>query len=252
MTIARFEVPDWIRSVLICDPTDIWGNVVGMGLAELAAVLSPVNRFDRRGDVFFWDSFEHGLAGWQTTISGALSSVELSSTWALHGGFSAKLTSGSTFSRLACIYHRQYYPSATKLGLEFSVAIGGQLETVTWFIDLYTGTRHVFGGVRYNHYYSRLEYQDSSEVWQTLSSPVIAYAGDGLFHGGKLVVDPVTEKYVRFMFEKDERDMSTLDLYADDDDTAPYMSVQAYVNSLTGTNTTAYVDSVVITQNEPA
>ncbi len=252
MTIQKFEVPDWIRSVLIVDPTDIWGNVVGIGLNELIAVLSGAKRFDRRGSIFFYDTFEGGLSKWFTTCLGTNASAEVSSTYALFGGLSVKMVGGSDGGLSAKIFHRQYYPSASKLGLEFAFTVVSGADNIEWQIAIYTGTRVVYGLVKYDQNLTKLQYWNSASAWADLQTGVNLSTLTGVFHVGKLVIDPATEKYVRFLLGKDEYDMSALSCEATDDTTAPYMLVSAKVVSDSGQNATIYVDNVVLTQNEPS
>ena len=246
------EVPDFIRSAIIIDPRDIWGNLVTAGLGDVISALTPTKRFDKRGEVFFWDSFEHGLGSWFTTLLGTLASAEVSSAYALFGGFSVKMVGGSDGGLSAKIYHRQYYPSATKLGLEFAFTVVSGADNIEWQITIYTGTRVIYGLVKYDQNSTKLQYWSSAGAWADLQTGVNLSTLTGVFHVGKLVIDPATEKYVRFLLGKNEYDMGALGCEAVDDTTAPYMLVSAKVVSDSGQNATIYVDNVVLTQNEPA
>lgn len=252
MTIKRFEVPDWIRSVLICDPTDIWGNVVGMGLAELSAVLSPARRFDRRGNVFFVDTFEDGLGKWAKIVTGTGAAVEISTTYSLFGAFSAKATGGSDSTRYGGIQHRQYYPSATPLGFEIAFTLNELIEYIYWKMEAYTGTRWVRATVRWEQVTGALEYQDGAGVFQSLAADLWLSLQPENFHVAKTVFDPAGEKYLRFLSDNNEYDMSAIALLASDSSTAPYVLSSSWIVSESGQNAAVYYDDVVLTQNEPA
>ena len=252
MTIKRFSVPDYVRSVLICDPTDIWGNVVGIGLNELIACLTPAKRFDRRGEVIFVDNFEDGLGKWGTTTTGLLGAVAVSSTEALFGGLSAKLTGGSDSSRFAEIYYRIPPPPLSNLGLEFAVRPDVNVEYIDCYIDYYDGVTLYSGAISYDTVNEKWTYKTTAGAWVDFFTGAKMTAAEKLFHHCKLVIDPVGHKYVRALVSGEEKDMSTYDLYTDPDVTAPRVSILILVYSLAGYNAVGYVDSVIVTQNEPA
>ena len=252
MTIARFEVPDWIRSVLICDPTDIWGNVVGMGLAELAAVLSPTNRFDRRGDVVFWDSFEDGLGKWTAEISGANSAVEITSLNSRYGGLACKLTAHATAGDYAGISSAINLSQTTPIGLEYSFSQTlGNVYIELWLL-YFTGTKKFYGKVRYNRTTATLQYLNSLDVWTNLSTTLNLYASSDIAHTWKLVVDPSTGKYVRLLIDSNAFDLSAYSLLSANDTTEPAILPNLYLTNNSTTLRSIRVDDIIITQNEPA
>ena len=252
MVIKRFEVPDWVRSVLICDPTDIWGNVVGMGLAELAAILSPCHRFDKRGSVLFWDTFEDGLGAWRTTTEGTLAEVELSTSGAHYGAYSIKLTGGSTGAGNARIYREGPLPVKGKLGFEASFSKPSDIQDIDFHLEYWDGINHIDGIIRYNDVDLKLQYCDVDGAWQDIVSfPSFGY-GEWYFSTVKLVVDLVNGKYVRAMFNDVEYPLTDITPYTVLDSTAPSVGVGVMLHSRPGYNDVAYVDSCVLTQNEPA
>lgn len=251
MSPEPIEVPDWIRSVVILDPTDVWGNVVGMGLSGLAAILSGAKRFDYRGDAFFIDGFEHGMASWVPADDGEGAAVELSTTRVLFSGFSVKLTGGAEEDEYATIGHYQFYPSDSKLGFELAISIDGNLKYFEWGMVIYTGSRGVVGKVRYVYAAQKLQYRDSGGVYRDFPTTVRLGVTGEVFHAGKLVVDPVTEKYVRFLLNKNEYDMSTLACEGWGDELAPEVNVYGQAVSNGEGGAVVYVDNAVLTQNEP-
>lgn len=252
MTIQKFEVPDWIRSVLICDPTDIWGNVVGMGLAELSAVLSPAKRFDHRGSVIFIDTFEEGLSSCYSSTAGTLASVALFSGEARQGAFSAKLTGGSTLGRYAKIYYRLPLPPLSKIGVECSVRIVGNVEEIGIDVSYWDGTNEHYAALKYLPVSDKWQYCNSAGGYSDLLTSVKLNEIANLFHAAKLVFDPEANKYVRALISGQEVNMSAYGSLEVADNTAPMLEIWFTVKSETALNGVAYFDSIIVTVNEPA
>lgn len=252
MTIKKFEVPDYIRSVLICDPTDIWGNVVGIGLSELSAILTPCHRFDRRGSVFFWDTFDDGMGAWGTNLYGAGAAAELSTATSLHGPLSVELIGGSDGERLAKLNHGGLYPVEGKVGAEFSFSFDTDIDNIEFILRFLDGAYYIRGSVRYNHAEAKLQYNDSADAWQDIATSLTLVAVTTDFHTVKLVVDMVTRKYVRAMLDNTEYPLTDIALYTEISTDTPAMTTEVRLYSRAGYNDVAYIDSCVLTQNEPA
>ncbi len=252
MTIKHIEVPDWIRSVLILDPTDIWGNVVGMGLAELTACLSIAKRFDRRGNVIFLDTFEEGLSKCYSSLAGTLASVALFRGEARQGAFSAKLTGGSTLGRYAQIYYRLPLPPLSKIGVECSVRIVDAVEEIGIDVSYWDGTNEHYAALKYLPVSNKWQYCNSAGTWSDLLTAVKLNEIANLFHAAKLVFDPEADKYVRALISGQEVDMSAYGSVLEPDATDPMLEVWFKVKSESGLNGVAYLDSIIVTINEPA
>lgn len=252
MTIQKFEVPDWIRSVLICDPTDIWGNVVGMGLAELAATLSFTKRHDRRGNVYHVDGFEHGLSGCDTDLSGSGASVSLTSSETRSGSFAAKLTGGSTLTRYATVWYKLPLPPLCKIGVEVTFRLDSNVEYVLLFISYIDGTTEHQGYVRHDTANHKWQYVNSSGVWTDFLTGKQLLEIDYMFHLFKLVIDPNSNKYVRALVSGQEVDMSSYGLYTPTSSVMPHLWVEFFAYSEAGVNGVVILDNIIITINEPS
>ena len=64
-------------------------------LGELAVRLGSPVAYDRQGNVIYTESFENGLAGWDTDTSGAGASVDVSFGRGVHGAWAGRLVAGS-------------------------------------------------------------------------------------------------------------------------------------------------------------
>jgi len=73
-----------------------------------------------------------------------------------------------------------------------------------------------------------------------------------LFHVAKLVIDFENDLYQRALIRSTEVDMSALGIQTAANATSPRMVFTVWIYSDSGDNDWAYIDNVVITQNEPA
>lgn len=234
------------------DPEDVWGNALGMGNAELASILTPCKRYDRRGNVIFWDSFEDGLAAWIEGKSGTGASVALSAKRAATGAYSVQLVGGSDALKDAAIGRNLGYPSATRHGIEASLSWGSDVEYIRMAINFADGTTYYQATIRYAPGTEDFEYMDSAGAWQDIDASKPLSDSDYVFHRMKLVVDVSAGQYVRALLDDEEYDLSGVAVYSMASGATPIMITNIYIFSTAGNNGTGYVDSVIITENEPS
>ena len=252
-TLKNVACDDQGRIIMIpTDPADVWGNAISMGNAELAACLSPAKRFDRRGNVYYLTSFEEGLGGWQTDSDGTGALVVVSAAEAKSGAYSVKMVGGSSGERFAEIRHTGPLPVSGKIGFECSFRLVSNVDDIDFEISVYDGTNWLKGIIRYDDYYNNLYYWSSTETWGNIALGVDLFHGTSCFHTVKLVVDLPNQKYVRVILNEVEYDLSSVSLYKIASDVTPVMYCYVDILSHVVTNGTAYVDDVILTQNEPA
>lgn len=221
-------------------------------MAELAARLGSIVTFDRRGNVIFLENFEGGLAKWVTNLS-AGGSIAISSERARHGSFSCKLTTdGDNFDycQIQCPIE---YPIESKLGLEvcWNRSDSGNLGFIEIYFDLYDGTNMWYSLVRWEKATGIWTYRDEDGNFTPLS-PTVDYLEDELpFHHTKLVVDFVNKEYVRLIADNTIYDMAGLGLKYLVTNAAPMLQPRVKTYSNGGGAAVNYIDSMIITQNEP-
>lgn len=249
---VNIPLPDWIHQMILADPTDVWGKMVGMGLGNLIAALTGVKRFDKRGDILFFDNFEYGFNKCEIVTDGTGGAVSLQTAGGLYGGLAAKLIGGSDSYLYAALGYNLCTPPVSRIGAEFAFYVGTGVDLVELGIVYFDGARRHDGGIRADPTLpGKWEYYDSAGVWQSLLSARFSQASN-LFHTCKLVIDPENDLYVRALVSGQEVDMSSYPLYAPSSTTVPRLTVAITVYSVSGLNGWIYVDNVVVTQNEPA
>lgn len=251
MVISQYEVPDWVRSVLIIDPTDIWGNVVGIGLNELIAILSSAKRFDRRGNILLVDDFDNGLGAWDPTLLGTGAAAVLSTAYTRAGGFSCKLTTGSTSSKAAAITTYYPYIIETNIGAECSISYESNLRYFILYLQITkAGTYYTFG-VRFDIANETLAYFNTEAAWTQFASGIKVFNSLYLFQPLKLVADMESKEYLRCLFLNTEYDLSACLPLSSATANLDRITAQLWAEGPAGANVDCYVESFIFTQNEP-
>lgn len=221
-------------------------------MAELAARLNSPVVHDRRGNVILMESFEGSLAKcYYYTSSGG--SVAISSKFARHGAFSCQLNTGPDDEGEAYISWPLPIPSLSQVGFEFSwnKSDAGNLKYIEIELELLDGTTEWEAIVRWVQSTHRWQYKSSAGVWTNFSSALYYREDDFPFNCSKLVVDLVNKKYVRFITNDTVWSLADIDLYSVAAGVAGYLIPS--LKMITGSSGASenYIDSVIITQNEP-
>jgi hypothetical protein len=236
---------------VLTDPEDVFGNPHYMGAAELAVRLGAIMSHERRGQVIWFDDFESGhLNKWYQATVGANSTIGLSTAYCRNGAFSARLYAGASNGDFAEIDHFLPYPTLSKVGLESWISLpgSGNAYVYTGFY-LYDGTNIHYFCIRYNPSTENVDVCDSDEAWQTFASG-IELVGDHAFFIIKLVIDLVTNVYVRCLINEEVYDLSAYAASVSENAEKPSMVVRYKAYDVANA-INLYVDDVIVTQNEP-
>jgi len=223
-----------------------------LDVGEAAARLGSIVTYDRRGDVVWFDDFEHSLRKWESTLGGLGARADISLAIQRHGDFSVLLCSGATDPFFSQIGTRVYLPGLTRCGFEASFAIANLTDRVTLTLVIYTGSRVLWGAVQWAINGQLHQYLDADGVWQTLAINQVPYVGSHAFHTMKLVIDPDSEEYTRILIDGAVYEPATPGVIAADNSTPA--QINPFITNIGFTPMTryVYVDDVIITQNEPA
>lgn len=220
-------------------------------IAELAARLSSIDRFDRRGNVLWMDGFEDGFNKWGVTLSGSGAAATVTAQYAKSGINSLYIVGGSTGYRYVDLAHYEPYVQLSKMGFEIGWSYASDVEHLDFFIYVYDGTTAHQGIITYYPAAFTWYYIDSSYNLQSFLTNFEHRLIKSLFNVTKLVIDPVTDKYVRVIINNQEVDLSAYDLYTIADNTLPSVMLAFDVNSDAGKNGECYADDAIYTINEP-
>lgn len=228
------------------------GEPAQVSRAELAARLGSIHTFDRRGDVVWFDDFESGIAEWEVSIVGVGDTATLSTARARTGATSCLLTTGSATNPEVAIAHYFPTPVYTGMGVEFSVAFFDQFTDIWFQVVTYDGTDSWFPRIKLDRANDKLQYYDSAGAYQDIATGLLLYHNDYFFRTLKLVYDTSIDEYKRLIYNNQTYDLSGIALRkvaAVGSD--PYAFLDIQLTGRTGFTDTAYIDDVIITQNEP-
>jgi len=223
-----------------------------LDIGELAARLGSTDTFDRRGNVLWFDGFKCGISKWLPHTLGSGASFSWQPTAARNGGFSARCITGDSIENYAGMSTYFIYRNPTKLGFEFSYAVDS--INIYWDARLlfYTGTEQLYIEWRWTGGSDRyLQIYDENGSWVTIDS-FQQLASSYFFHTAKIVFDTENKAYTRLLVDNHSYDLTAYPLRAEADTANDaYMELYIYFYTLIALNLTAYVDDVIVTQNEP-
>jgi len=238
-------------SAFIVDQSDAWGRFLSVGNAELAARLGSLVNYDRRGQLMFASGFECGWGHWTASGSGTGNAQELSPVYYRSGGYSAKLTAGSTLSHYATLSAEVGgYPTG-KIGVEFSFSISGLTDLIEIYWQYYDGTSAHQARVRYDHTNSKLYLRDDTGAYTEVGDLSLITGRPYLFNKLKIVGDPATDLYTRLLINDEEIDVSAVTLYHFASAYSARVVIYIKNDGRAANNDTVYVDDVVLTSTEP-
>lgn len=220
--------------------------------AELAARLGSIVTFDRGGDILWIEDFESGIERSEISVSGTGASVTWSAEHALRGGFSCKLTAGSNASRYAQIKGYHSFPILSRLGQETAFTVDANMESTEAYLNIYTGSVLLQWGILFTAVTSTLSLLTTGGAWLPVIVGAVPYYTDYLFNLTKLIVDPSNTKYTKLIAGPVSADLSTLPCSITAPElTSAHLAMSYRIVGKAATNAVCYVDSMVLTQNEP-
>ena len=251
-TLKTLAADDQGRLIaIITDPADVWGYAKQMGMAELATRLGSVATFDKRGDVIWMDDFESGVERWKYEEDVAGGSLVWSPYRAKSGAFSAALTPPPQQYKQAYMSHYFNISVLSKMGFEFSWVNTSHPYWLGLKISLYDRTYLHQPEILCYPGEAHIDYRDENSNMQYLTTNFTFRDHPWVFHTIKLVLDFTTKKYLRLIADDTEFDMSTFQYPLEASSYAPHGWMTIFVASYNATPPTYYIDSAIITTNEP-
>ena len=238
--------------------TPDWGVTAGAvttyqltDLAEHAARVGSIVTFDRGGDVVFLEDFEAGLLRWTAEVGAADGAVTVSASSARSGRYSARLMADSDSSPFARVIHTRPTPAASAFGLEMSFTVDD--STTDWEMLL-----DYDDGVTYWELRARYVWVPPTSLdiwtptgWVAIADPGQLHESPSTFHTLKLVGDPTTSLYTRLLLNQLSFDISTHTIKTGGTFRAHTLQIQLTHHGSEGVVAPAFLDDVIVTQNEP-
>ncbi len=220
-------------------------------LAELAARIGSVDTFDRRGNIIWVTNFDDGIHGWLKEANQELSTLSWSAESARTGSFCMKVIMALPRTSWVKASYRLPILVFSKAGAEFCFDCQFGMTRFRIRHQLNDGKRIHEAGVEWNAAEGTMNYYGTDGYWHVLEPPYPLKREAHLYHTAKLVIDPATGKYVRFILDNAFWPMEDLSYFRDTDPSPPCIIPSIEFLAEIGAAVVAYVNHVITTQNEP-
>ena len=237
--------------------TPDWGLVpksISYGLDDLgeAAVrMGSPHLWDRRGDALYVTDFREGLGSFGHGFGGAGGAVLLTTGHSRLGAYSVDLRAGSNAGQMASMWLALPFQDPSCVGLEFSFSLDANTSYLVDVVEWFDGTVDHYGCMLYDFVAKELRYRTTGGAWGVLATAVQRYVTAVPAHTMKLVVDMELGEYVRFLLDELAFDMRGIPVWEQLSPMLAYWSLVIEHHGLAATNPDCYIDSVIVTQNEP-
>jgi len=220
--------------------------------AELAARLGSIVTFDRSGDVIWLEDFEDGIHRAEIDLSGLGATVEWSAERSLRGVYALKMTAGSDASRYAEVKGYLPFPALSRIGYEAATTTDANTEQIEAYIHLYTGTMMLEWGFKFVAATTAVSLITLGGVWVPIFSGALPYFETRLFNLSKLGIDPSAGTYYKMVTGPITMPIAAVPCNVTVPDlTQMHLELFYKITSKPATNAVVYIDSMIMTQNEP-
>lgn len=239
------DTPDWQKYLPGSDRYAL------SDLGELAARLGSPLRFDRRGEVFWYDQFDHGLNPYKTVTIGSGAAVAASTSETFMSKQAALLTAGSDSAKLAEIGKSLQPASLGRWGVELAIAFLDEPDYFEFHFTINDGETQHQPAFRLSATDDEIQYKNSSQTYTSLATLGGILTTPETYRICKLVFDLTTSKYVYFKYGPVEYDLSDIDFYTQASTNAAQYFIRGRLIGNSGDNDKVQIGHVIITDNEP-
>lgn len=220
-------------------------------LGEHAVRLGSPHLWDRRGEVVYQSIFADGLEGAHPIFVGVVGYARLWTDRARQGAYCVKVELEHGVDYRTALEWYLPYPVRSGVGCEFSFR--EQEEGGWWYVAIVVRNQTLWyeGRVRVDEIAGTLEYWDTTGNWAPLTAGGQYQMYRFGWHTLKLVVMFDLGYYSRVILDDETYDMSAIPLYPGGGAGANYLRVQVGKWSHPVVDVEGYIDSVIVTQNEP-
>jgi len=236
----------------IADIGGSFGQVDTIGLAELAARLGGLQRWDTRGRLLSSASFDQGIHQPMSFLTGGSGSYAIDVERFESGGYALKCITTAAAADYVTMRLYTAISEAMTLGIETAFSQLYEYGVIEIMLRVYEGTTFHDAGLRWSVPLGKIYYYNSAGSWVEIPGATIPKADALSFNHIKVVVNFTTDKYVRGLANNHEYDLSALSCYTvgtvAKDEIIGHVSSQsdgAHYNEV-------WIDNVTVTHSEPA
>jgi len=219
-------------------------------VGELAARMGSPVTFNREGYVLLMDTFEYGHGRW--TLNGiAPYEAKISAEWSRYGAYSLKFDVAADAGKYGLMDTYFPFPFAGKYGVEFSTRLNTHISMV--HVDL----RFFDGDVRQKYLFYLRPIDEQLAIWdrdlgyKVVVDPLPISTEGQIWHTFKIVVDMKNQYFQRMIVDNVEYNLKAYRPTLLTTGVAPHAFLRLQFYGHGSGAGVAYVDDVILTQNEP-
>ena len=225
----------------------VYGNIDN---AEISARNNLNNMFDRRGNVVWFDDFEHaGAIKWNQAIL-TTGTIALTTARSWMGNQSLLLTTTAVVNNYCYIAKTFSLPANHTLGAEIMFFIESGKPDILMNFYGYNGTNVLASAFLYDYNADTLSYYNGAGGWTTLTVVDSSDFTEEHWIPMKMVVDWTNGYYVRLLFAGTEYAIPTQAINTTPNVTPQRISARITVRANTAAVCKVYLDNFILTQNE--
>lgn len=220
-------------------------------VGELAARLGSPVTADRAGNVMWYDDFEGTIKRWDHSSYDSEGDFQHTTEAARSGAACAKLLTPTTVDKDTWIFCNRPLPVPSKIGHEFSYAMGLHIQYLHLRMSFMTRTTRYRYRLRYDRYNRTMAYYKSGVTYIDLPGIVSHEMLSHAWNTIKLVADYENHKYVRALLNENSWDLSGIDPEIYQATFTPSLYLETRITNRQAGQHYIYLDDVILTQNEP-
>ena len=224
-------------------------NILG-DMAEFAARLGAVSKYDRGGTTLFADNFDNGLAPYSAQLGGTGAKAEIVSDVTHVSGYGVKLTAGSDGNHGAGILKRVQPQALNMMGFEVVFSLESNISEMDIGIQQNTATKKKNWVIAWRASDGKIFVKPRAEGWVTFATIPLPIDDEEIFHSLKLVVDLESDYYVRFMVDQNLYNLSAYQGSEVNEETNQRLEFLAMNTGRLAKNDTMYLDEFIVTTDE--
>jgi len=238
--------PDWG----LVGPKD---TVYGLDdLAEHSVRLGSPVTYDRRGDVIWWTDFRYGRGDLSTFGSAGYTTRLVTEDYPRQGAYCLDCHAPAVAANNSAVIKYLPYPVSSLVGLEAS--FGVVTNNMQW--DLLVRLNQIGGwaeaSIRYDTAVGDLSYLDAAGAWQVFANVGSLLGAGGCCNTMKVVIDVVNGEYVRALINSRVFSLAGIGYRVVGGGLGHRFFVTVTARTPLGWELYGYLDSIIVTQNEPA
>ncbi|MBA7540501.1 hypothetical protein ES705_32800 [subsurface metagenome] len=256
----------WNGTELIPVLVDSNGNIVAVIKGDYSGILKtiaiddkgymlikqlPILTVDRKGEVIFYDNFSNGIGIWSGTGSGTGGKAAIATEAFKTAGFSLKMATGVNGVSYGYLTGEIFYLKPSNMGIECNISFNNYVDYITIALHLYTKTQVYTLLIKINITEAKIQLSEDTVNWIDIPTSISLVANIRIFHSLKVVADFINGKYIRLIFDGTSYNISDYSLHSTTDDYYKRTQVNIQTASTSTLSGDTYLDSLVITQNEP-